>query len=228
MAIDNYGDLKQAIALWLNRNDMDTPVIGATGDSTKSTIIETLIELAERKIFRWFRGPANEELVPVPLIVTTNLIPVPADMLDLKALTVNGVALTFIEPFQFRRTIHNDLANQPCSFTREKGYFVLSASIEVTATTENNVTTYDHVPITIHYYADYSGMNEPTDTNQVLVTNTDLYLFGALQEAEGYLVNDKRIPIWQQKYEEAKAAAIDYNHQIDYNAGPLIMGGGTQ
>lgn len=242
MAIDTYGELKQAIALWLNRNDMDTPIIGTT--ATKS-VIDTLIELAERKIFREFRGPANEEmsefkytsitgLTPTedPLVFTSNLITVPADMLEVKSLFINRYPLTYMDPFTFGRKYaavsYLPLENvELCPhFTRMKSFFKVAGNLKITIDNVTAPTTFTHVPIAIHYYRDLSGMNESTDSNAVLQTNSDLYLFGALSEAEAYLVNDARVALWSQKYEEAMAKARDYNHQIDYHAGPLIMGGG--
>jgi hypothetical protein len=242
MAIDTYGGLKQAIALWLNRNDMDTAVMGTT--PTKS-IIDTLIELAERKIYREFRGPANEEmaefkytslsgLTPTdnPLVFTSNLIEVPPDMLELKSFFINNYPLTYMDPFTFGRRYAN-INYQPLDnvmlcphFTREKSFFKVAGNIQITVDKADTPTTFTHIPIVRHYYRDFSGMNDSTDTNPVLQTNSDLYLFGALSEAEAYLVNDARVALWAAKYEEAMAKARDYNHQIDYHAGPLIMGGG--
>jgi hypothetical protein len=221
---------------------LDTPLIGGT---SRTSVIDTLIELAERKIFRDFRGPANEEMAEVkfedltklkptedPLIYSTNLISVPTDMLDLKALLFNGYPLTYMDPFNFGRKyaeIYDAPLDSPyvCPhFTREKSYFKVAGQIQVTIDNATAPTTYTHIPIAIHYYRDLSGMNEATDTNAVLQTNSDLYLFGALTEAEAYLVNDPRIMVWAAKYEEAMAKAKEYNHQIDFHAGPLIMGGG--
>lgn len=242
MAIDTYGDLKTAIALWLNRIDLDTPIIGG---ASGTSVIDTLVELAERKIFREFRGPANEEMSIVkfeditrlnitedPTVYTTNLISVPVDMLELKTLKINDYPLTYMDPFNFGRKYASIYekpidSNYICPhFTREKSYFRVGGNITVKVADVEGVTTYNHIPVTIHYYKDLSGMNDKDDTNPVLQTNSDLYLFGALTEAEAYLVNDPRVAMWAQKYEEAMAKARDYNHQIDLHAGPLIMGGG--
>ena len=35
--------------------------------------------------------------------------------------------------------------------------------------------------------------------NALFLANPDLYLFAALAETEAFLVNDKRIPMWQAK-----------------------------
>ena len=221
MAIDNYGDLRQAIALWMNRTDLDTPLIGGVTE-TKTTIIQALIELAERKIFRDFRGPANEVKVSVPLTTSTNEIYVPDDMLELKSLIINGYPFNYMDSFNFRKAYPNiSSSKDSCSFTREGNKFILSYKIAY-----DSSKTPKHEPVDIIYYADFSGMNENSDTNTVLVTNSDLYLFAALGEAEAYLVNDARVALWQAKYQESIEAIRDYNHQIDYHAGPLIMGGG--
>jgi hypothetical protein len=61
------------------------------------------------------------------------------------------------------------------------------------------------------------------DTNWLLVTHPDAYLYGALLEAEPYMKNDGRIATWSQ----ALASVVDQintNSQIAaFNAGPLSI-----
>ena len=52
-------------------------------------------------------------------------------------------------------------------------------------------------------YEGFSVLSDVNTTNYVLDDYPDLYLCGALLEAEPYLHNDQRIQVWERKYEKA-------------------------
>jgi hypothetical protein len=61
-----------------------------------------------------------------------------------------------------------------------------------------------------------------TPTNVVLDTYPELYLYGALIEAEPYLVDDQRIALWKGMYDDA---VTRINIMGDYDvASALTMG----
>jgi hypothetical protein len=45
-----------------------------------------------------------------------------------------------------------------------------------------------------------------TTTNWLLTSHPDVVLYGALCEAEPYVMNDERLPMWQMKYDRAVAS----------------------
>lgn len=53
------------------------------------------------------------------------------------------------------------------------------------------------------YWQKVSALAADSDTNWILTGHPDVYLFGALSFAEGYLVNDARVPFWRAQYEAA-------------------------
>jgi hypothetical protein len=227
-----YKELQDAVKFWLNREDLsdkddqnlNRPMIGDMG------IIKTFIALAERKIFRGLRCPANEVTAITTFINDNtdntskyvNEVKVPPDLLTIKSLTINNRGLDFMDYSVFVRQFPGyplDSHRMCAKFSREGDKLILPYNLEIKK--ENGITTYPQVKI--NYWADFSGMNDPDETNSVLRIAPDLYLFGSLMEAEAYLVNDPRVQMWQQKYVDAYIALTDYSHQIDYNAGPLII-----
>ena len=229
----NYGELKAAVQLWINRDDLGTNGSRVGPSATASpTLIESFISLAERKIFRQLKSPANEK-VAYPILLPDgdgndpDRITVPSDLLTIKALKVDGIIYSFMEYFNFTQKFpqspSSSYAGIP-NFTRETNELVFPTYIKNKGIDSNGKTIYPE--ITIYYWADLSGMNDDNETNAVLRTCPDLYLYGALIEAEAYLVNDPRVPLWNQKYQEAYASINDFNHQIDYNSSTLVVSNG--
>lgn len=229
MAIQTYGELKQAVALWLNRLDLGDNgalITSPTGVSPaySSTLIENFIALAERKIFRRLKSPANEKIGLPRLTIETNRVTVPNDLLEIKSVSVGGVIYEYMPSFTWRQKYPKApliaYLNQ-FKFTRELNYLYFPTTITACGKDDEDNDVFPEIKI--YYYADLSGMNDDDEKNEVLRIAPDLYLFGALLEAEGYIVNDGRIQVWQAKFDEAYAHLMDYSHQMDYGAGPLVM-----
>jgi hypothetical protein len=67
--------------------------------------------------------------------------------------------------------------------------------------------------IEIAYYKHFTALSDSNTTNDMLTNHPDAYLYGALVEAEPYLMNDKRITVWQQFYDRAKVDIIASNER---------------
>lgn len=175
MAFSNYGELTAAIARWLERSNLDTS-------------IPDFIELAERRIFRQLRCPANEVQLTVSDYDPDIGYALPGDYLEMRAVTWNGTALQRISDRDGRR---EEVGSTPRYFarigTRVYLYPAPAAAGE----------------LRLSYWEDQSGLTDDADTSNVLLVAPDLYLFGALMEAEPFLMNDSRLPLWERKYAQA-------------------------
>jgi hypothetical protein len=77
----------------------------------------------------------------------------------------------------------------------EAGYYVLQGNmIRVSG---------DTASINLLYYARIPALSTENATNWVLQNHPDAYLFGALTEAEPYLLNDARMPMWKDRGDSA-------------------------
>jgi hypothetical protein len=57
--------------------------------------------------------------------------------------------------------------------------------------------------IEIDYYAKVVALSDAAPTNTMLTNNPDVYLYGALMEAEPFLMNDGRVALWQAGFARA-------------------------
>jgi hypothetical protein len=207
MPITNYGELKSAVAKWINRDDLEN-------------IIPDFIALAERRIFREIRTPANERTIIFIASEDTNSISIPGDYIEMK-LFLFGIPLDennnpispVIGRSMSQRPSHefNITGKQDYIFTRDSSKFYFNPTLKADQA------------VKIIYYADFSGMNEDEDTNSILRIAPDLFLYGSLLEAELYLMNDKRVSLWDQKYNQSLLEIKRYNQKIDYKGSPVVQ-----
>lgn len=84
--------------------------------------------------------------------------------------------------------------------------FAPAPTPQTVPTDVTDVTPYRNFEVT--YYARFTPLNSLTDqtqTNVILDYYPELYLYGALIEAEPYLIDDQRIMIWKGLFDEALA-----------------------
>lgn len=226
--IENYQDLQEVVADWLNRTDL-------------SERIPTFIFLAERKIFRWYRNANNEKKTFIDMRVNPSTDPtlsqvalspqidLAKDYLETLLLTalvwrgdtpeppplsagrpLERVSLDALKAAQWRGGVNGAQQarpGEPRIFARDRDAIFIYPTPE--ANSLNQGLLVEH-----QYYCDLSGLfDTPTSDNNVLKTAPDMYLYATLLEAEPYLKPEDealaRMPIWKGLYEEAKQAIID-------------------
>ena len=53
------------------------------------------------------------------------------------------------------------------------------------------------------YYKKFDSLSSTTATNWMITKAPEVYLYGSLLEAEPFLQNDERVPLWQAFYKES-------------------------
>ena len=53
------------------------------------------------------------------------------------------------------------------------------------------------------YYKTFTALSDAATTNDMLTNNPDVYLYGTLLEAEPFIMNDERVPLWLAAFEKA-------------------------
>ncbi len=56
---------------------------------------------------------------------------------------------------------------------------------------------------TMTYYKTFRALSDSNTTNWVILNAPDVYLYGALLQAEPFLQNDQRIPVWERGLRQA-------------------------
>jgi hypothetical protein len=70
----------------------------------------------------------------------------------------------------------------------------------------------------ITYFPVLVPLSTGAPTNAVLTESPGLYLYGALKEAEPFLENDERVPLWETKYKTVMASALAAQEREEYMA----------
>ncbi len=192
--LSNYGGLKAAISDWLDRPDIDNS-------------IPSFIELAESKLKRKFKGittlsdsnTSNSFLTSYPdaylygslveaeaYLKDDSRIPLWAGLYDQ---SVAGIRI-------------------PDTSADLSSYVGLKAAISDWL---NRPDIDDSIPSFIELaesklkrkFKGIIGLSDSVSTNDFLTSYPDAYLYGSLVEAEAYLKDDSRIPLWASLYEKS-------------------------
>jgi len=182
----NYGELRQAIARWLHRTDLD---------ATIPEFVRLFHAFANRTLR--LQAMRAAELIEV----AEGRASLPADYLEMVSPRSGGVGLSFGDD-------RNPIGAGGYGF-------------------DGNTLLLDHRfngAISISYYRRFPALVDNTDTNWLLTNAPDAYLFGALTEAEPFIVNDARMPMWKARRDEALAAVVLMDERARFSGGTLQIG----
>ena len=191
MAISNYSELKTAIASWLDRTDL-------------TDIIPDFIALAETRHKRDFKIRRMETRVTTNTIAGREFYTLPDDYIAMRNIKLNTDPKT---PLDFLTPEIMDRLNAGSSRGTPKAYTIKGNNIELRPLPDG---VYE---IEVSYYKHFAALSDSNTTNDMLTHHPDVYLYGALVEAEPYLQNDKRIQVWQGYYDRAKQDIITSNER---------------
>lgn len=178
MALDTYSNLKDEIADYLDRQDLDTQ-------------IDTFIDLAEARHKRELRVREMIKRGAASVSTSVRYLALPAGYLQMKTLrllTTPVTRLQFINEDEMTRQIN--------SATGKPKWFTIGEEIEFDRVPDDSYTA------EMIYFAAPTALSASNTTNLILTNYPGLYLYGALLEAEPFLDNDQRIPTWQSMYDQ--------------------------
>ena len=186
MAISTKAELHTAVANWLNRSDL-------------TSRIPEFISLAEAAFNRNLR--TRDMLSRSTTSTNAQYVALPSDFLEML-----NVELTSTDPP--KRLLYatsdrsDDFRQQKSNKVGVPVYYTIEGSaIQLNPTPDISYT------IQMSYYKDIPALSAAADSgdNWLLVTHPDIYLYGALMEAEPFLMNDARVQLWATAYQEAVA-----------------------
>lgn len=198
MSIETYDGLKDAIVLWLNRDDEET-----------AAQVPTFINMAEKQIYRNLRIPEMEGEREYHLREGDTFIYVPTDILELKQIYIIDKLETITDAdgiviqkggsgreYRATRTSYDKLLDLPelsgdlCYFARhvERYYF-------------KNLPSND-LKVRVSYYRDPQELINGTDTNYLLTVAPELLLFTALKFGSMFNKDIDAETMWERKAAE--------------------------
>jgi len=201
MAILNYADLQTTIASYLARSDLTVQ-------------IPDFIQLAEVRLRRDLR---IRQMLKSAVTSTTGgdqTVFLPIDFLQLRDLFIvtNPIqTLEYMTPSVFNRNARVTESGKPVNYTIIANEFKLAP-----------VPDSDYTLRMLYYYSP-EFLTDSNPSNMFLSTCPDLLLYGALVEAEPYLMNDGRIQLWAGMYDRGVASLTSADDASEHSAVPLTM-----
>jgi len=191
MAISTYAELKTTIAGWLDREDL-------------TDVIPDFIALTESRHRRDFKIRRMETRVTANTIADTEYYSLPDNYVSMRNIQLNTdpkTSLEYLTPEIMDRVKGGSSTGKP------KAYSIIGNNFQLRPIPDG---VYE---IEMLYYKYFTPLSDSNTTNDMLTYHPDIYLYGALVEAEPYLQNDKRLQTWASLYDRAKKDLIDTNER---------------
>jgi hypothetical protein len=181
--ITSYSTLLTEVASWLARSDLTSAIPG-------------FVQNFEERFFRQPKnfGPWMHTALNVSFSSTAT---VPSDYLALKVAYLNGQSEKPLVPSSLEQVLQSyprTSSGKPRWIARDGTTFVFGPMPDGTYTLNG---TYFAKPTVLRSYASDAA------AHFLIVNAPDLLLYGALMEAQPYVMNDKRFALWDAKYNEA-------------------------
>lgn len=200
MSFTDYTAFRSNILTWLD----------VTSGDVSTTQLDDLITVAENKINREVRSRAQETALNVT--IAGGVAVIPDSYVELKSAYIDGSPTQKLLRSNVD-TIYSQYPTRssdgkPIQIAREGSNFVFGPYPDSAYTVKG--IFYQRMPAL------------STTLHALFTANEDLYLWAALSEAELFISRDKRIAIWEAKYNQIKD---DINRE-DFNE--AASGGGLQ
>ena len=201
MAYTNYTDLQASVASYLGRSDL-------------SAVIPDFIRFAELRLARDIRTRKMLKSATANMVAGDERLSLPTDFLEVRNLYTQGnprMPVTYLSPSAFTRDARADESGLPVFYT------VLASEFQFAPQPD---TAY---VLEILYYAQPPVLSGSNSSNVFLANYPDALLYGALIEAEPYLINDARSGTWATLYDRAIKNIEDSDQNSEYSGIPLQM-----
>ena len=185
MALGTFTELKDAIADWLDRSDL-------------TARIPDFIALAEARINRELRIRPMEVRSTMYATVDQQYFNLPGGYIQMRNIQLNTnptTPLEYITPEMLDRLYGSTTTGKP------RAYTLIGDEIQLAPIPDSAYQ------VEMAFYEKFTPLGDGsagTVTSNWLTANApDILLYGALMEAEPFIKNDERIPVWLNGYSNA-------------------------
>jgi len=181
MAISTYAELQTAVANWLDRDDL-------------TDRIPEFIVLAEARMNRVLRLRLMENKYTASTAAAQRNYALPTGYIQMRNFQVNSSPITplqYVTPEMYDRLYGSTGSGTPQFYTIIAGELQLGPIPASVMTLE------------MLFYKKITALSPSNTTETMLTDNPDIYLYGALMEAEPFIMNDERVPLWMQGFHQA-------------------------
>lgn len=176
--------------------ELKTAVASWLHRSDLTTTIPDFIALCESDLRRDLRVREMEASTSVAITSTT--LAIPTGFIEARKLTLNDIELDYVEPGYFTSISDDTTYN----YTTQGANFLFQTSAGT---------------VKVYYYSAFAALSADADTNWLLTTHPDAYLFGSLSWAAVYTQQDPAQ--WRTLYR----SAIDRIRTTQRNAIPSLV-----
>lgn len=201
--ISDYTTLQTAIGEYLARSDL-------------AAFIPNFIQNWEDKFLRQPRNWGRWMESSLNLTIASSVIAVPDDYLGLKYAYVNGSPSSRLDRMSLNQLYgsfpRGGGTARPYLISRDATNFVFGPEPDSDYTIKG---VYWAKPTLLRNFASDAA------AHWIILNASDLPLYGALLEAQPFLMNDKRIGVWQSFYDRAVQDYRDLNKEEDVSGSPV-------
>jgi hypothetical protein len=199
MAISTYSELQTAVANWLDRDDL-------------TDRIPEFIALAEARMNRVLRLRLMESKYTAATVASQRNYALPAQYIQMRNFQINTSPITplqYVTPEIYDRLYGSTSAGTPQFYTIIAGELQLGPI-------PGSIMTMEML-----FYKKISALTTLNPTEAMLTDNPDIYLYGALMEAEPFIMNDERVPLWMQGFNQAVADLSEQDNKDRHSGSAL-------
>jgi hypothetical protein len=198
MAISTYAELRAEVAEWLQRSDL-------------SARIPVFVEMATARFNRELRAPEMETLVTTA--ADAEYTDLPVDFLQIRSIETNGDRMEYLAPEEFQAYVAKT------STPAVPVYTIADMSLRIYPAPSVSST----LTLKVLYYARIPELDSAGDTNWLLDAHPDVYLFGSLVEAAGFLHDDARMAVWDSRLQQAMVLINRRGKQMTQGAASMTI-----
>jgi len=181
MAISTYAELQTAVANWLDRDDL-------------TDRIPEFISLAEARFNRVLRLRSMETKQTASTVAAQRNYALPADYIQMRNFQINTspiTTLSYVTPEIYDRLWGGSSNGTP------KFYTILADEISLGPIPASVMT------LEMLFYKRFTNLSTSSVRNWLLTYAPDVYLYASMLEAEPFIMNDTRVPLWSQALDRA-------------------------
>ena len=199
MAIGTYAELQIAVANWLDRDDL-------------TDRIPEFITLAEARMNRLLRLRLMENKYTASTVAAQRNYALPTSYLQMRNFQIN---VTPVRPLQYvTPEVYDRIWGGSSSGTPEV-YTIITNEVQLGPKPDSVMT------MEMLFYKKITALSVSNTTEQMLTENPDIYLYGALMEAEPFIMNDERVGLWAQGFAQAVQALQEQDNKDRHSGSAL-------
>lgn len=192
--------------------DLLTAVSKTLGGQISTTDVDSMLSVVEARFNRRINAPEREITATKTV---SNYSTLPADCWQVRDVYLGGtsdVTLEQMSPDSARRIYGGTTTGIP------KAYAITGTTM-ILFPTPGVSDTYS---INIRYQKTIPALTSINTSNWLLASHPDVYYYSLLLQAEAFIANDARLPIWKQALDEAIEEMNALSVAKRYGPSPLV------